>query len=159
MTVSDGDLIWLQRALSLAKKAEQGGEVPVGAVIVKDNDCLAEAWNQPILTHDPTAHAEIVALRLAAKKLKNYRLVDCTVYVTLEPCLMCASAMVHARVKRLVFSALDPRQGAVTSVFQVLDNNALNHRVIWQQGALAEEAGGLLRQFFQARRYSGSLDC
>ena len=152
MAAQDNDRRWLQRALSLAEKAKQCGEVPVGAVIVKDNQCIAEAWNQPIASHDPTAHAEIVALRLAAKQLENYRLVDCTLYVTLEPCLMCASALVHARIKRVVFSALDPRQGAVTSVFQVLDRKELNHRVIWQQGALAEEAGELLRQFFRDRR-------
>jgi tRNA(adenine34) deaminase len=142
----------MSRALELAREAGLHGEVPVGAVIVKDQQIIAEGWNRPISTCDPTAHAEIVALRSAGASVKNYRLTDCTLYVTLEPCAMCAGAMVHARVKRLVYGAADPRAGAAGTIFNVTDNAALNHRLEITSGVMPEECGALLRQFFQARR-------
>jgi tRNA(adenine34) deaminase len=142
----------MSHALSLAREAERAGEVPVGAVIVKDGEIVGEGWNRPISTQDPTAHAEIVALRAAAQKLGSYRLLDTTLYVTLEPCAMCAGAMVHARVKRMVFAATDPRAGAAGSVFNVVRNDALNHRIHCESGLLADECSSLLRAFFLARR-------
>lgn len=142
----------MQRALELARSAEAAGEVPVGAVIVKDGAIVAEGWNRPIGSHDPTAHAEIVALRAAGAALGTYRLTSTTLYVTLEPCAMCASAMVHARVQRLVFAATDPRAGAAGSVFNILQHPALNHRVEFTGGVMAEDCAALLRAFFLARR-------
>jgi tRNA(adenine34) deaminase len=142
----------MQRALELARSAEAAGEVPVGAVIVKDGTIVAEGWNRPIGSHDPTAHAEIVALRTAGEVLGTYRLTGTTLYVTLEPCAMCASAMVHARVQRLVFATTDPRAGAAGSVFNILQHPALNHRVECTGGILAEDCSALLRAFFLARR-------
>jgi len=146
------DQAFMSRALELAREAAAAGEVPVGAVIVKNGEIIAEGWNRPIITNDPTAHAEIVALRAAGVALDTYRLTDTTLYVTLEPCAMCAGAMVHARVRRLVFGATDPRAGAAGSVFNVVQNPALNHRVECSGGVLAEECGTLLREFFVARR-------
>ncbi len=143
---------YMRRALELARFAEAAGEVPVGAVIVKDGEIVAEGWNRPIGTCDPTAHAEMVALRAAGTALGTYRLIDTTLYVTLEPCAMCASAMVHARVRRLVFGATDPRAGAAGSVFNIVQHAALNHRMESSGGVLAEECGTLLRDFFAARR-------
>jgi tRNA(adenine34) deaminase len=146
------DAKFMQQALELAKYAEKNGEVPVGAVITLNDEIIATGWNQPISGNDPTAHAEIIAMRDAAKKLGNYRLLDTTLYVTLEPCAMCMGALIHARVKRLVFGAYDPRAGAVTSVLQIPDAKELNHHIVWQGGVLAEECGELLSKFFQARR-------
>ncbi len=146
------DLAFMSRAFELAREAAAAGEVPVGAVIVKDGQIVAEGWNRPIGTCDPTAHAEIIALRAAGIALDTYRLTDTTLYVTLEPCAMCAGAMVHARVKRLVFGATDPRAGAAGSVFNVVQNAALNHRIESDGGVLAEPCGALLRDFFAARR-------
>jgi tRNA(adenine34) deaminase len=146
------DQAFMSRALELAREAAAAGEVPVGAVIVKDGEIIAEGWNRPIITNDPTAHAEIVALRAAGVALDTYRLTDTTLYVTLEPCAMCAGAMVHARVRRLVFGATDPRAGAAGSVFNVAQNPALNHRIETSGGVLADECGTLLREFFVARR-------
>jgi len=143
---------FMRRALELARQAEAAGEVPVGAVIVRDGVIVAEGWNHPIGACDPTAHAEIVALRAAGQALASYRLTDTTLYVTLEPCAMCASAMVHARVKRLVFAAADPRAGAAGSVFNIVQHPALNHRLECTGGVMAEECGTLLRSFFLARR-------
>jgi tRNA(adenine34) deaminase len=146
------DVRCMARALGLARAAAAAGEVPVGAVIVKDGTVVAEGWNRPIGTHDPTAHAEIIALRAAAQALQNYRLLDTTLYVTLEPCAMCASAMVHARVKRLVFGASDPKAGAVGSVFNIAQHAELNHRLDVTSGVLAQECADELRKFFAARR-------
>lgn len=146
------DIRWMTHALDLAQRAEAEGEVPVGAVVVKDGVIIGEGWNRPITTHDPTAHAEIEALRAAARHVGNYRLVDATLYVTLEPCAMCAGAMVHARVRRVVYGAADPRTGAAGSVFNLLQAAQLNHQVEICSGVLAEESGTLLRKFFQARR-------
>ena len=142
----------MSRALELARAAQATGEVPVGAVIVKDDDIIAEGFNKPISAHDPTAHAEIVTMRAAAEKLGSYRLLDTTLYVTLEPCAMCAGAMVHARVKNLVFGAKDPRAGAVGSVFNIAQHAALNHRIDVTSGVLADDCGTLLKDFFVSRR-------
>ncbi len=146
------DSIFMARALELAREAQRAGEVPVGAVIVKDDAIVGEGWNRPISTHDPTAHAEIVALRAAAQKLGTYRLLDTTLYVTLEPCSMCAGAMVHARVKRLVYAATDPRAGAAGTIFNIVQHPSLNHRIDCESGLMSEECGTMLRAFFQGRR-------
>lgn len=138
--------------MTLAQRAADAGEVPVGALIVRDNVLLAEGWNQPISAHDPTAHAEITALRAAGSAAANYRLPGTTLYVTLEPCVMCAGAIVHARVERVVFAATDQRVGAAGSAFSLLDNERFNHAVVVQGGVLAEECGELLKAFFKARR-------
>jgi len=143
---------WMRHALRLAQRAEDHGEVPIGAVLVKDDECLAEAWNNPIRLHDPTAHAEILALRAAGLRLNNYRLVGTTLYVTLEPCLMCMGAISHARVQRLVFGAYDPQRGAVCSVLQLSDAVFLNHRVAWLGGVMEAECSQLLKDFFQGKR-------
>ncbi len=153
---SDGlhllDHSFMARALELARQAEAAGEVPVGAVVVCNGAIVAEGSNRPIGACDPSAHAEIVALRAAGQALGTYRLTGTTLYVTLEPCAMCASAMVHARVQRLVFAATDPRAGAAGSVFNIVQHPALNHRIECTGGVLAEECGAVLRQFFLARR-------
>ena len=142
----------MRRALSLAMHAEQAGEVPVGAVLVKDGLFLAEGWNCPISTHDPTAHAEIIALRGGGLALNNYRLVGTTLYVTLEPCAMCMAAIVNARVKRLVFGAQDPKRGAVCNALQLAGADFLNHQVEWAGGVLGNECSALLKDFFRLRR-------
>jgi tRNA(adenine34) deaminase len=149
---SVADEQFMRRALELARIAAAAGEVPVGAVLVKDERVVAEGSNRPIATCDPTAHAEIIALRAGGVALETYRLLDTTLYVTLEPCAMCATAMVHARVRRLVFGAADPRAGAAGSVFNVVQHAALNHRLDVEAGVLGEECGALLREFFVARR-------
>jgi tRNA(adenine34) deaminase len=146
------DQRWMRRALELAAQAEEEGEVPVGAVLVRDGEVIAEGWNRPIAGHDPTAHAEIQALRAGAAAVGNYRLGGTTLYVTLEPCPMCAGAMVHARVKRLVFGAADPRTGSAGSVFDLVRSEHLNHRLEVMGGILGEECSGMLRSFFRARR-------
>jgi len=150
------DLFWMQRALELARQAEAEGEVPVGAVLVKNEQVLGESWNAPIGEHDPTAHAEIRALRNAATRLGNYRLLDTTLYVTLEPCVMCAGAIIHARVKRVVYGAADPKTGAAGSVFDILNSELHNHRVEITSGVLESECSALLKDFFQARRNKSS---
>lgn len=139
-------------ALEEARLAEAAGEVPVGAVLVVNDAVVARSHNSPIATHDPTAHAEINLLRAAARSLGNYRLEDATVYVTLEPCVMCAGALVHARVKTLVFGARDLRFGGVRSKFQLADSDLLNHRIEIVEGPLAAEATALLQNFFRLRR-------
>jgi tRNA(adenine34) deaminase len=149
---SDRDQHWMQTALALAKDAETAGEVPVGAVLVYQDEMIAAAFNAPISHCDPTAHAEILALRQGAKALGNYRLVDTTLYVTLEPCIMCLGGIVHARVKRLVYGADDLRAGAVKSAFQIIEANKLNHRVQCEGGLLSAACGQLLSDFFRARR-------
>ena len=146
------DRRWMAHALMLAQRAAAEGEVPVGAVIVKDDEIIGEGWNRPIGLHDPTAHAEIQAMRNAATNLANYRLTGSTLYVTLEPCPMCAGAMVHARIKRVVFGAIDPRSGAAGSVFNLLQGTPLNHQCEVSGGVMAEECGGLLKGFFRERR-------
>jgi len=144
---------WMQRSLELAARAEAEGEVPVGALVVSaEGEVLGEGWNRPIASHDPTAHAEIQALRAAAAKIGNYRLPGTTLYVTLEPCPMCAGAMVHARVARLVYGATDPRAGSAGTVFNLLQTEQLNHRTEVVGGVLAESCGETLKRFFRARR-------
>ena len=150
------DLQFMARALELARRAQANGEVPVGALLVKDNQIIAEGWNQPISTHDPSAHAELLAMREAARQVKNYRLLDTTLYVTLEPCAMCAGAMVHARVKRLVYAAADPRAGAAGSIFNIVQHEALNHRMEVVGGVMETECATLLREFFRTRRQEKS---
>lgn len=142
----------MRRALELATQAAARGEVPVGALIVKGERVIGEGFNQPISLKDPTAHAEVLALRAAAATLGDYRLGGTTLYVTLEPCPMCAAALVHARVTRLVFGAWDPRQGAAGSVFNLVTARAMNHQVDCFGGVLADECGLMLRQFFESRR-------
>ncbi|HHJ38868.1 MAG: hypothetical protein AXA67_00175 [Methylothermaceae bacteria B42] len=150
--ITPRDEMWMRRALALAEEAKRHGEVPVGAVLIKRGEMIAEGFNRPIASHDPTAHAEIVALRHAALALKNYRLPDTTLYVTLEPCPMCLGAMIHARIGKLVYGAPDPRQGAAGSVFSLHDSRNLNHRIQVLGGVLAQECGQLLKDFFAMRR-------
>jgi tRNA(adenine34) deaminase len=148
-----GDVEYMRRALELARAAEAAGEVPIGAlVIAADGRIVGEGWNQPVAAHDPTAHAEILALRAAGRALRSYRLGGATLYVTLEPCPMCLAAMVHARVARLVFGAWDPRQGAAGSAFDLTRSRALNHALDAFGGVLADECGALLKEFFARRR-------
>lgn len=142
----------MQRAYELAEQAAKENEVPVGAVLVLDNEIIAESYNQPIKLHDPTAHAEILVIREAAKKLENYRLINSTLYVTLEPCPMCTAAMVHARIKKLIYATDDLRTGAIKSVFHLANHAQLNHRIQCESGLLAEECEHLLKSFFQQRR-------
>lgn len=146
------DLFWMQHALELAGQAAAEGEVPVGAVLVRHNEVIGEGWNRPIASHDPTGHAEINALRAAAENIGNYRLVDSTLYVTLEPCVMCAGAIIHARIRRVVYGAREPKTGAVDSVFDVLADPRHNHRPEITGGILAEECASQLQSFFRTRR-------
>lgn len=143
---------WMRHAIILAQRAQTQGEVPVGAVIVKDGICIAEGWNQPIIQHDPSAHAEIDVLRKAGNILQNYRLPNTCLYVTLEPCLMCVGAIIHARIAKLFIGANDPKQGAVYSAFNLADAGFLNHKINWSSGLLATECGQLLTDFFKNRR-------
>ena len=143
---------WMRRALALADRAENEGEVPIGAVLVRDGALLGEGWNQVITSCDPSAHAEIVAMRDAAAMAGNYRLPGATLYVTLAPCTRCVGAMIHARIEKLVFAAREPRAGVVCSTCSMLDEPRYNHRVSWQEGVLAEESSARLQAFFRARR-------
>ena len=146
------DEYWMQKALELATKAEQQDEVPVGALIVKDNQAISQGWNQPIQTHDPSAHAEMQAIRAAGEALQNYRLIDTTLYVTLEPCSMCVGAMIHARVKRLVFAAYDEKTGAAGSAINLLQDSIHNHQIEVQGGVLALQSRQMLQAFFKKKR-------
>ncbi len=142
----------MREALGLAGEARRRGEVPVGAVVVLGDEVIGTGFNQPIGSSDPTAHAEVVALRAAARRTGNYRLTDATLYVTIEPCLMCVGALVHARIGTLVFGAAEPKAGAVESTMRALEQPALNHRVVVVSGVLAAECGELMRNFFRDRR-------
>lgn len=146
---------WMRRALALADRAENEGEVPIGAVVVRDGELLGEGWNSVISFQDPTAHAEIVALRDAAKLVGNYRLPGATVYVSLEPCTMCAGAMIHARIEQVIFAASEPKAGVACSTCSLFDESRYNHRVKWQGGVLADDASQRLQSFFRERRQSG----
>ncbi|HEC83830.1 MAG TPA: tRNA adenosine(34) deaminase TadA [Thioploca sp.] len=154
LNLSNPDNKWMRHALRLAELAAAQGEIPVGAVIIQADNCIAEGWNQPITQKDPTAHAEIVALRKAAQYLNNYRLVDTTLYVTLEPCVMCAGAIIQARVKRVVFGSYDNKAGAAGSRFDILRDTRHNHHIECVSGVLAEECGECLTRFFENRRNS-----
>ena len=147
----------MRAALELAHEARAAGEVPVGALVVKDGEIVGRGFNHPISSQDPTAHAEIVALRDAARHLGNYRLGGCELYVTLEPCAMCAGAIVHARLDRLIYAAADPKTGACGSVVDLFADSRLNHHTLVSSGLLASEAGELLRGFFGVRRLKGGL--
>ena len=146
------DEYWMQKALEQARKAESEDEVPVGAVIVKDNQLIAEGWNHPIQAHDPSAHAEMMVMRNAGQVLNNYRLIDTTLYVTLEPCPMCVGAMIHARIKRLVFGAYDLKTGAAGSVFELLQSDKHNHKVEITAGVLEDDCRNILQKFFRNKR-------
>ena len=143
---------YMRRAIELAAQGEQLGEVPVGAVIVCGNAIIGEGFNKPITSYDPTAHAEIIAIRMAAEHVQNYRLIDSTLYVTLEPCTMCVGALIHSRISRLVFGTTEPKAGAVVSQTRLLDAEYFNHRVNSQGGVLAEECQHQLSDFFRRRR-------
>jgi tRNA(adenine34) deaminase len=150
--MTENDLVYMREALVLAQEAGSAGEVPVGAVVVWDGKIVGRGFNQPILRHDPTAHAEIVALRDAARNLANYRLPGCELYVTLEPCAMCSGAIFHSRIARVVYGARDPKTGVAGSVFDLYAQERLNHHAKIEGGVMAEECGGLLSAFFSARR-------
>jgi tRNA(adenine34) deaminase len=151
-SLNERDKHWMRHALMLASRAEEENEVPVGAILVRGDILLAGGWNQPIAGHDPTAHAEIVAIRAACREDSNYRLTGTTLYVTLEPCAMCVGAIMHARIGRVVYGAKDPKAGAAESVFPLLGSKRFNHSVEVRGGVLAEECGEILRDFFRARR-------
>jgi tRNA(adenine34) deaminase len=152
MTQVELDRQFMQQALEQAGLAALAGEVPVGAVIVRNGEVIARAFNKPITNHDPSAHAEMLALRQAALSAENYRLPDTTLYVTLEPCTMCAGAMLHARIDRIVYGAADPKTGAAGSVLDVFSSKQINHQTVIEGGVMAQECGQLLRDFFKERR-------
>lgn len=152
MTELYSDEYWMQQAIQLAQKAQQQGEVPVGAIMVLNNHIIGKGWNQPILQHNPSAHAEMIAISQAGQTLQNYRLIGATLYVTLEPCIMCAGAIIHSRINRLVYGAKDLKTGAAGSFIGLLNYPGLNHLVNVEGGVLAEQCGALLSQFFQERR-------
>jgi len=143
---------WMQQALELARLVETNGEVPVGAIVVCEEEVIGRGFNQPISQHDPTAHAEIQAIREACQSQQNYRLRNASLYVTLEPCPMCAGAIVHSRIQKVIFAAHDPRTGSASSTFQLLDNPKLNHRCEIVSGVCAEESSSMLKAFFKKRR-------
>jgi len=143
---------YMSEALALAKQAALEGEVPVGAVVVAAGEVIGRGYNRPITTCDPTAHAEIVAMRQAAQFLDNYRLTDCDLYVTIEPCVMCVGAMVHGRIRRVIFGAPEPRAGALASQFKLMDPSHFNHRIDWQGGVLEQQCSQLIKDFFKNRR-------
>jgi tRNA(adenine34) deaminase len=155
-TIDTSDEAWMNEALLLARRAGEEEEVPVGAVIVKDGKVIGRGWNRNIGLHDPSAHAEIIALREAGIALGNHRLTACSLYVTLEPCMMCAGAMIHARLDRIVFGANDPKTGAAGGKFDLLSNLAHNHAPLVEGGCLADECSTLLKDFFRQRRRSGN---
>lgn len=150
--MKSADQIFMHEALKLAHRAAEHGEVPVGAVVVKNGQIVGRGFNQPLGSHDPSAHAEISALRDAGQTLQNYRLPECTLYVTIEPCTMCLGALIHARIARLVFGAVEPRYGAVVSGQRLLENGAYNHQILVSAGVMAMEAGDLMKQFFRHKR-------
>ena len=152
MTDAQEDARYVDLALVEARRAADAGEVPIGAVVVLDGTVIARAHNAPIILQDPTAHAEVLALRAAARELGNYRLERAMLYTTVEPCVMCCGALVHARVARLVYGAADPKAGGAASLYRILDDGRLNHRVAVTGGVRAEECSALLTEFFRARR-------
>jgi len=149
---TDKDIYFMQRALECAKKAYEKDEVPVGAVIVKDNKIISKGYNKSITLKDATAHAEIIAIRKACKKLNNYRLTDCSIYVTIEPCSMCTGALIHARIKNIYFGAKDIKTGACGSVFNIANSNKLNHNINIFGGLLEQDCAKIIKQFFKNKR-------
>ncbi|TDF39406.1 tRNA adenosine(34) deaminase TadA [Alteromonadaceae bacterium M269] len=143
---------WMRKALQLADIAEQHDEVPVGAIVVRGDEIIGQGWNQSIGSHDPSAHAEMIAIREAGKKLANYRLIDCRLYVTLEPCPMCAGLLVHSRLQQVIFGAKDAKTGAAGSIINLVEHEALNHQLDVVSGVLADECGDKLSAFFKRRR-------
>jgi tRNA(adenine34) deaminase len=150
--VDEQDVRFMRAALALAAVARERGEVPVGALVVLDGEIVGEGYNQPIGAHDPTAHAEIVAMRAAAARVGNYRLTGASLYVTIEPCQMCVGAMVHARIARLVYGAAEPKAGAIESAMRAHEHPSLNHRIAVERGVLEEDCRGVMQQFFRHRR-------
>ncbi|WP_440874338.1 tRNA adenosine(34) deaminase TadA [Thalassotalea sp. PLHSN55] len=150
--MSDKDTLFMQRAFELAQIAEQHDEIPVGAVVVADGKIIGEGFNQSIMLNDPSAHAEMLAIRAAGKHLENYRMLDCTLYVTLEPCPMCAGLLVHSRIKRLVYASADLKTGAANSVFNLVANDKLNHQLDVTSGVMAKQCSELISAFFKRRR-------
>lgn len=151
------DIVFMQRAYELAQEAEKHNEIPVGAVIVHQEKVIGEGFNQSILLNDPSAHAEMIAIRQAGQYLNNYRLIDCTLYVTLEPCPMCAGLLVHSRIKRLVYACPDLKTGAAGSIFNLVGTSQLNHQVVVENGIMAEQCSSLLSEFFKRRRNEKKL--
>lgn len=151
------DIVFMQRAYELAQEAEKHNEIPVGAVIVHQGKVIGEGFNQSILLNDPSAHAEMIAIRQAGQYLNNYRLIDCTLYVTLEPCPMCAGLLVHSRIKRLVYACPDLKTGAAGSIFNLVGTSQLNHQVVVENGIMAEQCSSLLSEFFKRRRNEKKL--
>jgi len=151
-TDADSDELWMEEALRCARRALEAGEVPVGAVVICAGRIVGRGWNRNLTDHDPTAHAEVVALREAGATVGNHRLGDCDLFATIEPCAMCAGAMVHARIKRLIYGADDPKAGAVRSVMQILNRQQLNHMVEVRSGVLAGRSAEMLQAFFRSRR-------
>ncbi len=149
---NEQDHFWMAQALELARQAAAAGEVPVGALVVFQGECVGKGFNQPISSCNPVAHAEMLALQAAAAHMGNYRLIDCTLYVTLEPCTMCAGALVHSRIQRLVFAATEPKAGAVVSTARLLEASTMNHQVEVTGGVMAEDSSELLSSFFRQRR-------
>jgi tRNA(adenine34) deaminase len=156
--IAESDEPFMRAALALAREGARAGEVPVGAVVVAGGTIIGHGFNAPISRHDPSGHAEIAALREAAVRLRNYRLPDCDLYVTLEPCAMCAGAILHARIRRLVFGARDPKTGACGSVIDLFAERRLNHHTSVTSGVLADECGALLSEFFAGKRRAGRAD-
>ena len=154
---TNNDSIFMQRAFDLAQQAEQVNEIPVGAVVVHQGKIIGEGFNQSILLNDPSAHAEMIAIRQAGKHLNNYRLLDCTLYVTLEPCPMCAGLLVHSRIKRLVYASHDLKTGAAGSAFNLVGTSQLNHQIVVENGMMAEQCSKLLSDFFKRRRNEKKL--
>lgn len=152
MTIEKDDNYWMQQALELADKAQQQGEIPVGAVIVQNDEVIGEGWNQSITLNDPTAHAEVMAIRDAGQRIENYRLINSTLYVTLEPCPMCAGALVHSRISRIVFGASDAKTGAAGSIMNVVNHDKLNHQLDVTAGVCAEQCSTKISNFFKMRR-------
>lgn len=152
------DAAWMELALELARRGAEAGEVPVGALVIKDGQIVGQGHNRNLLDNDPTAHAEIVALRQAAATLGNHRLIGCEIFVTVEPCAMCAGAMVHARIARLVYGAADPKAGAVSSVLQVINHPRLNHKMEVTAGVLADQCAELLQDFFRKKRAGSTAE-
>lgn len=155
---SQDDAGWMEQALEQARLGAQAGEVPVGALVIRDGEIVGVGHNRNLLDHDPTAHAEMVALRDSARRLGNHRLSGCTVYATIEPCAMCAGALIHARVARLVYGASDPKAGAAGSVLQVLNHPELNHKMEITAGVLAEKCSEILQDFFRGKRERSAID-